>query len=342
MSITKKAVCLAALLGIANVTIAQGQPDDETLKRAIGIILEEASWDDLPTDPEYRFTTMQDIADKHKASPEQMTRVLEEFVREELSTLEKAQGVEKQVCEGFISTLVQQFNHFHGPDTPALVKECALILGDRSTVEDYITLSGGGGDSVFLLRDFIARGDTKDFDRYPLYECLGNFIPQLTGKGQTADVDKILAFMKEMIQTEQGLGSARELDNILCAHLEGYADDPQRQPVLKRIEVMAEETKERLKMMEKELEEINAHLRHQREEREAQRAAPEPAQPPEATTLELPYKNGNIISPPSQTKQPDAVPVGKKIVPWKLPLLIGIIVIGGATVAWCCLKGKNR
>jgi len=334
MSITKKAVCLAALLGIANVTIAQEPPDDETLKRAIGIILVEASWDDLPTDPEYRFTTIQDIADKHKASPEQMTRVLEELVREELSTLEKAQGVEKQVCEGFISTLVQQFSHFHGPDTPALVKECALIFGDRSTVEDYITLSGGGGDSVFLLRDFIARGDTKDFDRYPLYERLGNFIPQLTGKGQTADVDKILAFMKEMIQTEQGLGSARELDKILCAHLEGYADDPQRQPVLKRIEVMAEETKERLKMMDKELEEINEYLRRQREEREAQRAAPKPAQPPAAVEQTQP------VTAPDTQPEPDN-PSEPKSTPWKLPLLIGIIVIG-AIAAWCRLKGKRN
>ena len=217
-----------------------------------------------------------------------MARVLEELVREELSTLEKAQGVEKQVCEGFISTLVQQFKYFHGADTPALVKECALILGDRSTVEDYITLSGGGGDSVFLLRDFIARGDTKDFDRYPLYECLGNFIPQLTGKGQTADVDKILAFMKEMIQTEQGLGSARELDKILCAHLE-----------------------------------FNEGLRRQSEEWKAKHLPSKPAQPPEATTLELPCK------------------IEKKVVPWKLPLLIGIIVIGGAVTVWRCFRRKQ-
>ena len=35
-------------------------------------------------------------------------------------------------------------------------------------------------------------------------------------------------------------------------------------------------------------------------------------------------------------------PVKNKSVPWKLPLLIGTLILGGAVVAWCCFKKKTR
>jgi len=135
---------------------------------------------------------------------------------------------------------------------------------------------------------------------------------------------------------------------MLCAHLKGYADAPLRQPVLKRIAVMAEEAKRQMEIQDKELEEINAYLRLQREEREAQRAAPKPAQPPEATAATAAVENtlppadtvetpsGNV---PATTTQPPSEPDATKSAPWKLPLLIGIVVLG-AIAAWCRLKGK--
>ena len=134
---------------------------------------------------------------------------------------------------------------------------------------------------------------------------------------------------------------------MLCAHLKGYADAPLRQPVLKRIAVMAEEAKRQMEIQDKELEEINAYLRLQREEREAQRAAPKPAQPPEATAATAAVENilppadtvetpsGNV---PITTTQPPSEPDATKSVPWKLPLLIGIIVIGGAVTVWRCFR----
>ena len=347
MNTRKTFVCLTALLGIANVTIAQEQPDDKTLKIAIGNMIEEGFRDDLRDVPD--FYTAQDIADKHKASPEQMTRVLEEFVRKELTEWEKAEGGDKSERGGWIVSLVDQFNHFHGPDTPALVKECVLTLGSRFIVETYITILGGGGDSVALLREMIANGQFDGVDRHLLYRHLGKFIEQLKGKGQTADVEKICAFMKEMIQAEQHLGSLQQLDNILCAHLEGYASDPLRQPVLKRIGVMAEEARKQMEIRDKELEEFNEGLRRQSEEWKAKHLPPKPAQPPEATAATATVEN--ILPPadtvetpssnvPATTTQPPPEPAETKSVPWKLPLLIGIIVIGGAIAAWRRLKGK--
>ena len=83
----------------------------------------------------------------------------------------------------------------------------------------------------------------------------------------------------------------------------------------------------------------------------AQASSPEPSQPPEATaataTVENTLPPADTVETPSSnvpatTTQPPSEPDATKSVPWKLPLLIGIIVIGGAVAAWCRLKGKNR
>jgi len=355
----KKALLVVLGIVVVNVT-TQGQQADEYADLKETILLDVCSGHQEPADDDGVFppappTVKEIVGDM---SPELVARIMEEIVRERISVLDKKKGIAKIYPLREIQTLLSEFSSFQNENTLAFLRECALshelrsaeevIISEgwgsalfQNAVQSYITLSGGGGDSISLLQEVIAKGHLKIFDRYLLYKHLESFIEQLKGKGQAADIEKIYAFMKEMVQTEQHLGSVQELDKILCTHLVSYADDPLRQHVLKRIEVMAEEARKQMEIRDKELEEFNEGLRRQRGEREAQRTAPKPAQPPEATTPELSYKNGNIISPPSQTKQPGAVPVGEKGVPWKLPLLIGIIVIGGAVAVWRCFRRKQ-
>ena len=80
-----------------------------------------------------------------------------------------------------------------------------------------------------------------------------------------------------------------------------------------------------------------------------QASSPEPDQPPEATAATATVENilsadtgekpsGNA---PATATQPPPEPDATKNAPWKLPLLIGIVVLG-VIAAWCRLKGKNR
>ena len=136
-----------------------------------------------------------------------------------------------------------------------------------SAVSAYIDFTGGGEDSVPLLQEVIAKG-LHGYSPHSLYEHLGNFIGKLKEENKTADAEKILAFMKDMMQTEQGLGAAWTLDRILCANIDGYADSLQRTNALVRIKVLEQETKKRLEQRDKEIKEYNEKLRREREERE--------------------------------------------------------------------------
>ncbi|MCL1921215.1 MAG: hypothetical protein FWG50_09100 [Kiritimatiellaeota bacterium] len=352
MNITKKVACLAALLGIVTVCFAEPfgivkmtdemeQADDTAVIGAIVAMLSEYGNDNLPRDPEYRPPTAQDVAKKHNVPPEQMTRILEGLVRKWLIAWEKAEGFDKISYGGAILTLALQFKYFHGPDTPALVRECALSFEDRFIVETYITISGGGGDSVSLVREMIAKGLLEGSERDLLYRHWGRFIGQLKGKGQVADADKILAFMKEEVQTEQYLGSLQQLDKILCAHLEGYADDPRRQPVVKRIKVMEEEARKQAEIMDRELAEFNAGLRRQHEEWKAKYAPSKPAQPPETT--EAPPPAPPTAGEGGASQGLDGAVNWKANVPAsRWPYAAALLLALGGGVAWLYLAQRNK
>ena len=54
---------------------------------------------------------------------------------------------------------------------------------------------------------------------------------------------------------------------------------------------------------------------------------------------------GGVVSPPVRIvskNEPQPEPTESKSAPWKLPLLIGVVVLGGVVTAWRCLNNKKK
>gem|GEM_PF-2549604 len=232
----KKALVMT--LGVATISLMaqeqQKEADDATLK---GLILNfVCDTHEPPLDEQkeegWRRPTVQDVAAWHDVSPERMTRVLEELVRERLSDMKEAKGDRKTIAHTDVHILLQAFKTFHGINTLALLRECALSYGFHSAVESYVHILGGGGDSADFLQEVQAKGYIPTNRLF--YNFLRDTAINLREKKQNDEAEKFYAAMLNMIRREQDAGNADNMDKALCASLDGYAQSVQREQVAQR------------------------------------------------------------------------------------------------------------
>ena len=180
-----------------------------------------------------RLTT-QDLADWYKIPAERMARVLEELIREKLAEQEMLGKDRDTLVSLKVSAAIRQLKGFHGPNTLALLRECAFspeMPVSHRAVETYITILGGGGDSAAFLREVYAKGRFPNMGTQ-FYRLLNDTVEKLKEQGRNDDVEKLHTFMLDMIQAEQDASDANQIDAVLCVTLEGYAQSTQREQVV--------------------------------------------------------------------------------------------------------------
>jgi len=226
------------MLGIAAATaVAQEQQlDEKTLLERIEKICEGFGWYfRLPDDARER-------ALEGGLSPEWMTEALESIVRKNLPVLEEIYKDYAQLINGGsaaykdtrykIRNAVLVLRYFSGPNTSTVFRECISstdTLVCDAAIDSYITLEGV--NTIPFFREYIAKGGQP---RSGICIRLGTLIPGLKEKNKTGEVDKIHAFLLEMIQEEKEWYAVMPLDNILLSTLDGYSQSVQREQTVRR------------------------------------------------------------------------------------------------------------
>ena len=229
---------LIAFLGITVITVnAQGQQlDEETLQERIAGICEGyKSYFKLPEDARERALA-------GGLSPEWMTEMLEGMVRKNLPALEELSKDLRNSMNGLspayrtaierVEYPILMLGEFPGPNTPTLLKECIASV-DRfargNAMAVYITLEGA--NTIPFFREYIAKGGQP---RSGICIRLGTLIPSLKEKNKTGEVDKIHAFLLDMIQEDPSWWGVEQIDKILATTLNGYAQSVQREQTVQR------------------------------------------------------------------------------------------------------------
>ena len=246
----KKAL-LFIVLGISTLIMAQEQQqmDDMTLKKhirsmsgghtpPIKIEVDEKGQLFVPPRSDSKFT-LQDFSNKYEISPERMTKVLEDMIKNRLSTPGKTPqdeyGAGHNENPGILQNLIPRLKSFHGTNTLELLGKCMLQDDDNtrySAVETYVSITGA--DAIPFLREYIAEGRMKS-KGYPFYfRFLKSTIVKLKEKHQHEDIEKFNVFMLDMLRVEQYAGDVDYLDRTLCITLDGYETSTQRENGIKR------------------------------------------------------------------------------------------------------------
>ena len=221
-------------LGVFAIPALGQQMDEEALQKRIVNICREYN---LPVDARER-------ALEGGLSPEQVRKTLERMIRENLPVLAKIRKREgdyfmsdglpadyRAACNKVTSAILM-LRHFSDSKTLALMRECASF--EDYSVRDcaigtYITVAGG--DSMLFLREIIAKGE----NRTRICRLLGSFIPFLIEKHQNDDMEKVHAFLLDMLQEEQSWYGVEIIDNILRPTLAGYPQSIQRRQAVQRL-----------------------------------------------------------------------------------------------------------
>jgi len=211
-------------MAVASAMFAQEQPvqvNDAQLKDAILFTLLPISINlnhDYDENGNLRrpIPTVEQIAKRNNIPHEQMTRVLEEMVRERLLAINNGKGSHREV-----SLLVRAMQTFHGPNTIALLRECMATprepMNDNifyDAVQTYLVIEGA--EAIPFLREAIAKRGSQ-----PIHEEILKFHKNVTGlhftsaaqppqgeiqkavirhiqENKTADADKLMVFLKEL------------------------------------------------------------------------------------------------------------------------------------------------
>ena len=209
----KKALFFIMSSIVAMTTMAKEQQSAVTDANIRGVLLElsdphEPPFDenDEPTGLD-RIVVLQNYIDNTKIPLERMARILEDMIRERLPLLEKLPDDPARVEYGnnpiFVYNLINKLKVCHGTNTLALLKECAMCEDSnirRNAAESYIYVTQGGDDGIQFLRDFFAKENTPDSDKYYLihWGLKNGVIKRLKEKNKTDEVMKLEAFIREV------------------------------------------------------------------------------------------------------------------------------------------------
>ena len=174
---------------------------------------------------------------------ERKAMAVEEIIREGLSDMETADERKKSHLRQNIYTMLQQLKDFQSPNTLELLRECIVSKDDGiqcNAVLAYVEITRGEGDAVDFLRKVYTEGRFLDMGRHEISRFLGgdkytdSFLAELKAKNKNDNVEKFLALMFEMVQTEQHPGIADQMDGVLCRNLDGYAQSIQRAQIVQK------------------------------------------------------------------------------------------------------------
>ena len=216
--------------------------DDATLR---GVILDLADniWLDIHSREDV-LLSIQSIAKEGGVTSERMTKMLESIVREGLRDMkkEKKGSVEYAAATAKLDDPVLMLSVFPGPDTLALLRECALSQDNRATVEAlkaYIHVAGAVDAIPLILEIFVGEIVTKSGkDLNPLrngvYTSLQRAAEKLASENKDDDVKKIYISLVGMAMIECEPNAAFQLDQILCAGLPDYATSIEREKAIEK------------------------------------------------------------------------------------------------------------
>ena len=221
-------------------TPIQGFPiNDATLRGQIFDLIDDI-WLNIETEEGFLFG-VKDIAQKGGVTPERMTKMLESIVREGLRELEKTEKgtAEYTAARTKVIEPVQMLSVFPGPNTLALLKECALAEkgGRTSAMKSYISIAGAVESIPFLAEIIVGEAfankvqGKRDLNPYraSIVDTLHSAAKKLEAENKKDDALQVYIFLKAMAWTETEPNTAYKLDQILCATLPDYSTSFERE-----------------------------------------------------------------------------------------------------------------
>lgn len=223
-------------------TPIQGFPiDDTTLRGQIFDLLDDI-WLNIETIEGY-LEGVRNIAKNGGVTPERMTKMLESIVREGLRDMkkEKKGSVEYLAATAKLDEPVLMLRVFNGPDTPALLRECALAGDNRGTVEalkTHIYIAGVVEAQPLILevftKELVAK---KGIDINPLRIGVLKELHRAAKKlesegGKEDDVNGVYVVLIALAQMECEPNTALQLDQILCSTLPDYSTSFDREKAI--------------------------------------------------------------------------------------------------------------
>ena len=224
-------------------TPVQGFPvDDVTLRGQIFDIIDDI-WLSRQTAEDF-LLGIQGVAKRGGVTPERMTKMLERIIREgqqELKTAEKDSPEHWNALRKVIEP-IRMLSVFHGPDTIALLQECARSEkgGRTSAMRTYISIVGAVDALPFigeiLIGEIVAK-KRKDSNPYrgSIFECLEDAAKKLANANKDDDVLKVYIFLMGIALLEYEPNAAAKLDHILCSALSDYVTSVQRAQTIEKI-----------------------------------------------------------------------------------------------------------
>ena len=172
------------------------------------------------------------FTNKHEVSSEQMSKVLEEFIRENLHVLEKTSNrISPQRRDDALKYLwrsIGMLRVFHNSNTLELLKECMQSKEEKVREQAMITcLRIDVMASIPIIRDAVEKGRLNEDNRLIVS---GNLALAFRNKlkVQSHLKEHFFATLADAMQTEKDFICARWLDGFLCETLNDYVNSIQR------------------------------------------------------------------------------------------------------------------
>ena len=215
--------------------------DDATLK---GVILDFADniWLDHRSEEDI-LNGIRGIAKEYDIPPERMTMMLENIVREGLRDMkiQKKDSLEYSDAKAKTVEPVRMLGVFHGPNTIALVKECAQSEdgGRISALKTYIQIVGAVEAMPFILevfaKELLAKsGNDMNPFRIGVFKDLHRAAQKLKAENKNDDADFVYTALIAFAFLEFEPNTAVQLDQILCSALPDYASSIDREKSIEK------------------------------------------------------------------------------------------------------------
>ena len=215
-------------------------PVDDTTLRGLIFDVVDNIWLDIHTNQDFIGRT-KGIARKGGVAPERMAKMLESIVREGLREMRTAEKGTAEYSAAAIKIVepVEMLSVFHGPDTPALLEECARLgkAGSISAMKTYVDIVGAV-ESIpllgeVLIGEVVAKGGKNlNPHRGGLFESLQKSAQKLESEKKEDDALKVYIFLLGLAFIEYEPNTAVKLDRILCAGLPDYATSFDREKII--------------------------------------------------------------------------------------------------------------